>query len=625
MPRLGAIPIRRAQLVSLFGPGALNVGPDGTSVITAGLDHWYTPGGPEGPGVDVDEFKLHEWRLESELGVDHFRLPPDFRVPRGRAVPNASLSVPVLRFPQWHLCNYCRTLVKVPLTSRETTRCAFCVPKPRHRAPRVTQVRFIALCDGGHVADFPWREWAHSSAAPACDRRLRLLNQGAAGLSSTRIGCECGRSRSLGGVTEASDQSSFLTRTLDANGAPFFCPGTRPWLGSEDGESCDRPLRASLRGASNAYFAQLRTAIQLPRSRDSNVSADLIALLQRPPLSTAVGLLEQLGRDISPSDLRGLYGMLLVEYTDEQVSAALSERRQANADPPAASAGPDEAFRHAEFAVLQQSSVTSSSLRVAQPDRRSYQNLPAGIAAVNLIESLTETRAFTGFTRLNPAAMPSRDIMRRLLWRVPPPPGQDWLPAYEVRGEGFFVQLDEVRLREWERDDAVRRRVQALADRYSRLSGRSSLTSRAVTPRFVLLHTFAHILINQLTFESGYSTAALRERLYGSDDEPTRMAAVLIYTAAGDSEGTLGGLVQKGRPGNLESVVAEALGQAGWCSADPVCMEMGAKVGQGPDACNIAACHNCALLPETACEEFNRFLDRGVVVGADGVTGFFAH
>ena len=30
---------------------------------------------------------------------------------------------------------------------------------------------------------------------------------------------------------------------------------------------------------------------------------------------------------------------------------------------------------------------------------------------------------------------------------------------------------------------------------------------------------------------------------------------------------------------------------------------------------NLAACYSCCLLPETCCEEFNVFLDRGVAVG----------
>lgn len=48
--------------------------------------------------------------------------------------------------------------------------------------------------------------------------------------------------------------------------------------------------------------------------------------------------------------------------------------------------------------------------------------------------------------------------------------------------------------------------------------------------------------------------------------------------------------------------------------------------GQGPESLNLAACHNCTLLPETCCEVGNRLLDRGTVVGtlADKSIGFFA-
>lgn len=103
------------------------------------------------------------------------------------------------------------------------------------------------------------------------------------------------------------------------------------------------------------------------------------------------------------------------------------------------------------------------------------------------------------------------------------------------------------------------------------------------------------------------------------------MAGILLYTAAGDAEGTLGGLVRMGKAGRLEQLLFRAIDGARWCSADPVCMEMGQGVGQGPDSLNLAACHGCSLVPETACEEFNRLLDRGLVVGAlDGsVIGYF--
>lgn len=86
-----------------------------------------------------------------------------------------------------------------------------------------------------------------------------------------------------------------------------------------------------------------------------------------------------------------------------------------------------------------------------------------------------------------------------------------------------------------------------------------------------------------------------------------------MYTAAGDSEGTLGGLVRLGRRERLSTVLHRALSRASWCSADPVCSEnLG---GQGSRLANLAACHACTLLPETACETVNQGLDRAMVVG----------
>ena len=138
--------------------------------------------------------------------------------------------------------------------------------------------------------------------------------------------------------------------------------------------------------------------------------------------------------------------------------------------------------------------------------------------------------------------------------------------------------------------------------RYGRLQETRHLRDRPLGPRFVLLHTLAHLIINRLTFECGYSTAALRERLYASANPDGRMAGVLIYTAAGDSEGTMGGLVRMGKVDHFGPTLMRALEDAAWCAADPVCMEAGARGGQGPDSCNLAACYNSSLVPETACE-----------------------
>ena len=242
---------------------------------------------------------------------------------------------------------------------------------------------------------------------------------------------------------------------------------------------------------------------------------------------------------------------------------------------------------------------------------------------VTLVHKLRETRALTGFTRV--FAETNRDFASQQAMLRLNPPTDTWLPAYMVFGEGIFLTLNEQLLRQWEALPGVRERVSPLLVRYLALRQARHLRDRRINARYVLLHTLAHLLINRLTYECGYSSASLRERLYVSDNPNAPMAGVLIYTAAGDAEGTLGGLVRMGKPGRLELLLERALTGAQWCSADPVCMEMGKSGGQGPDSVNLGACHGCCLVPETACEEFNRLLDRGLVIGPfDNPTiGFF--
>src|SRR5260370_33934671 len=66
----------------------------------------------------------------------------------------------------------------------------------------------------------------------------------------------------------------------------------------------------------------------------------------------------------------------------------------------------------------------------------------------------------------------------------------------------------------------------------------------------MLLHSFAHALMQRLAIECGYTAASIFERRFSlppeAEDGP--MAGVLIYTAAADSEGTLGGLISLGEP-----------------------------------------------------------------------------
>lgn len=625
-------PVRRGQLIAPFGIGAMIVNRDGVSLIGAGLDHWYEPETVvETVTVQIDEFIIHEWRLERLLKVDHFRLPPDFRRPRfAQRVPNANLTVPFLRFPSWHwhLSPDCNRLYKYPLSERGRRgkiECPVCAKNKRRGF--LYQVPLIAICDHGHIQDFPWREWVHESMKPDCDKQLYLVPTGAGTLAGLQVRCDCGAKRSLSPImgVDLEKDTTDLTENLDKDGNRFLCSGLRPWLGIDDPGSqsyCGRPMKASLRSASNVYFAVVKNSVYLPRTSE-NAPAELIPLLERPPISGLINLLRSLNvetGDISAGIL-DRHPQLVQPFTVTQIDSAVRVILGIEPDNHASSTllveGEDQetAFRRLEFDVLK-TPRTEKELVISDSGKGKYSGyISKYFSRVMLVERLRETRVLTGFTRVFPETGQSKEELMSLLWRNCPKDTNKWLPAYEVYGEGIFLEFSENILQKWEKLNSVKARVASLSKHYERLQAVRKLRERHVTPRFVLVHTFAHLIMNRLIYECGYSSASLRERLYVSDHHVHPMAGVLIYTAAGDAEGTMGGLVRMGKPGNLESVVERSLEEATWCSADPVCMEVAKMGGQGPDSCNLAACHNCALVPETACEEFNRFLDRGVVVG----------
>jgi len=626
--------IRRGQLIAPFGPGAMVVTPDGVSLIAAGLDHWFKRDDGTTKGIDPTEFRHAEWRLERELGVDYFSLPPDFRKkPKeswAQRELNLELTVPFLRFPRWHVCRTCHRLVEFTMDSQEVARCPDCKPFGRaKKPPRMVQVRFVAMCDRGHIQDFPWREWVHETPSSACSEPMKLTSGGGSSLAAIKVTCKCGASRTLDRITDTVDpsgtenaedndvrtQSTFLTKHL-AHGQDYFCEGLRPWLGEEDnGEGCDRPLRGSLRGATNVHFSVLRSSIYLPRG--SGVDPELMEIVENPRVSALLSMFANTGESITPSLLRDWHGGELANYSDHELAAAISA---ATSDKPIGDSGqvdeddPETAFRRAEFGVLR-TERREEKLQTRPMDVEAYdRSVTKRIARVTLVETLQETRALTGFARVFPENDQGVEERKAALWKTQPKRRNRWLPAYIVHGEGIYIELEEERLQAWELLDDVKGRVETLNENYGSVQSRRHLKTRTISPRLVMVHTVAHLLMNQLTFECGYSTASLRERLYVSTNIKAPMAGLLIYTAAGDAEGTMGGLVRMGKPGNLEPIFLRALQKAQWCSTDPVCMELGAR-GQGPDSCNLAACHNCGLVPETSCEEFNRFLDRGLVVG----------
>jgi len=224
------------------------------------------------------------------------------------------------------------------------------------------------------------------------------------------------------------------------------------------------------------------------------------------------------------------------------------------------------------------------------------------------VESVAETRALVGFSRVRTSGADDFNCTERLS-SAP----HDWLPAYRVVGEGIFLTLARTKLRAWAQQAG--RRTNPLLARI----GSHVRNGLVASPELLALHSLAHILIRRLSFEAGYGASSIRERIYSAPMQTDQeMAGILLYTAAGDSDGTMGGLVRLAKPEAFERTLVNALEDARWCSADPICRE---SPGQGVDSLNLAACHACSLLPETSCEFSNRYLDRMTLLGTGGNEG----
>lgn len=631
--------MRRSQLVSPFGVGAMSVLVDGTSVITAGLDHWFPRNNAD---LALEDFRVNDWRLEARLKVQEFRLPPDYRKGSQDDHRNEKLSVPALRFPCYSFCMYCKRLKKVPLSYQDAVRCdePTCVGGRRF-GPKMSQVPFVAICGKGHIDDFPFREWVHRSKNTSCTGVLRLFSTGGGGLEGQVVRCGydaknqrnerkgCGASRSLQGITtggmkdESGEDSTFLTQQLTGRSDPYLCGGARPWLHEKDGP-CDQPVQGALRASGNVYFPYVESSIFLPQKVGA-VSALLRDLMKRADVEPTMAFLFTMrGKDTTVAEIRQATrgaGELFDQFPDDKLLAAFQDRFGIGSegdDGDDEESGDLDIWRHPEFKLLRET-PDDDELRASDPGV--HAAIAGHVDRVRSVSVLRETRVLRGFARGRDKDLKIAEG-KALLRRRPLPPDKDWLPAYVVKGEGIYFELNSERLKAWETRSEVQARADLIANQYGQVITDRGGSPRDISPRMVMLHTFAHLLINELVFTCGYSSASLRERLYVSRDGGRDMAGLLIYTAAGDSEGTMGGLVRMSRPDRLQPVFAAALSDAHWCSTDPVCME-GA---QGPDSCNLAACHGCALLPETSCEEFNRFLDRGLVIGTfdDPSLGFFS-
>ena len=549
--------LRRAQLVTSFGPGAMVDLPD-MSVVIGAIDHWSS------------KCRLVPDRnLELLLGVKKFKEPVS------AYADDKECTVPVRRFPDWHYCPECGVLDRYWVLAKEDKKtCSKC------GTPLIPS-RFVVACENGHLDDFPYRWWVHRGEDCGSKAPLKIsFSKETRGIEGILIECpECGANRTMAGCTNPDALSGRR------------CFGKRPWIGKkkEDPEPCNCDLHTVQRTASNAYYPITVSALTIPPTASSVVEQ------YWPQISALVA------QNLDAASFRMMLGVVLAseEVGDSLIDEIIYEIKLKGSDAGKAEITKQRIYQSEYHALVGEDydGLQFKTTHVAIPD--GYED---SIDDVVLVKRLREVLVLEGFRRISPEPTgPSRPMASLSEEKL------DWLPGIELLGEGIFIKLNVDAVNEWAK------RVGSRYDQMKSRLGSSNVRCDNYSPQYVLLHSLAHALIRQLSMECGYSASSISERIYSTyPGDEYKMCGILLFTSSSDSDGSLGGLVRQGRPENLQITLDEALANAEWCSSDPLC---GESKEQGYKSLNYAACHACSLLPETSCEMRNCLLDRVSLVG----------
>jgi hypothetical protein len=592
-----------------FGVGAMVDLPN-FSVIVSGLDEWKMDFASE----IAEERLLRSIRSDASLAMEKvttLRAPPWLEETKNPFEQWAWTGVPVLPFPRWMRCTACNLLTTIdggllelsqsPWRPDQTRYLHKSCSKVKGKPPTAVPARFVVACPEGHIDEFPWLEFAHNQTGGICPKgspRLvaKDIGQGTRStdmiLTCTACGCDAYMNSVFG-----EQAPSMLPQ----------CRGRHAHIRRFDPDGCPHQVRPLLLGASNAWFAATRSVLSIPSGADVLEQAldECWPKLNDPAtpveslniLKVVVNMVPELKR--------------LAPFDPEAVWNAIEARRAAVE---AQEGETDLLLPEWKVFVDPQGLGNTRDFRLGPP------GTPPGFGSVTVVpaERLREVVALCGFTRIDG---PDSGVASDVDGPVPYGPMSrnltDWLPAAEVRGEGIFVRLDEAAVESWVNKVAGGPQLEALRSAHQewrRRRGHADVSAGWPGERYVLLHSLAHVLTNTLALECGYSASSIRERIYTREvqgDVPA-MAGILLYTAAPDSEGTLGGLVALAEPDEFARILATALSASRLCSSDPLCA--GHQPDEADPVLHAAACHACLFLPETSCERGNRYLDRNTLV-----------
>lgn len=601
------LPIRLSHLLRHSSVGAVVRGPEYLMTVKDTREWTARDGSPGGQVIPYVD------RIRSARGIEQeLREPPIASELKNGQVDG--VCVPATRFPAWMRCPRCGLLHNKPWMNGPSGEKPRCQNKEKDKKgnrvcksnPELEQVPWVMVHRDGHMAEVPWHLLAHRNASGQEEKQcrpdwvkpyLRIVEQGASGYTVKCTRENCG----------ASNHISDFSRVRIPYGENTW---RQPWIKESIGDAIEL---AEILEVNDVRVHDPETSTDLVIPPESRIHRG--SVVDRLYTSTSKQI--EIDQAKTPLALKGVMKRIASDFrcTVDEVKQAMQEIE--NGYPLYGQNITQGILHEQEYEALTEviPDVSDDEDFVTRHYTRAWKSITQrqdlDLQSTKIVKTIDRLIAVTrlkeimilrGFKRLGGELVPP-DIAG----------GNDWLPALELYGEGIFFTINEEILQRWESEKALIDRARDISRRFDK-SGMRFTDEIYVTPRFLMLHTMAHLLIRRLETEAGYPAASLKERIYCTVGKKP-MAGILVYVAVPDIVGSLGGIVELADPLRFLNLISSVFDHAEWCSLDPVCSE---HEGQGPNLLNRAACHACALVPEPSCAYDNVLLDRVFIKG--GVT-----
>ncbi|EKY07116.1 hypothetical protein HMPREF9075_02186 [Capnocytophaga sp. oral taxon 332 str. F0381] len=536
-------------------------------------------------------------------------------------------------FPEWFYCHNCHRFDKLENWKKHWNnnvdkddkenfyppKCYHCYVRNRKGKKKffeLEQVRFILISSNGEVADIPWDKWAWYKIQNKLKGKEKIDEEEEITLANINL-----EGKELSFEYRTSDKLDDLKGIgikVKENGkeigyatlSGLFNLQVKSQDIFPDRKNTEAEFKVVIRSSNSVYYPNILHSIFIPFS---NVLP-----------KKYIGEIKKFSD--KGKDAREIVEFLNISHDteiDEKIVQKLIDNNFSLEEFEQSKSENEYRYDEYKFITEKDNEDIEGKLIFSKVNKDYYQDIL--IKSVYKMSKIKITSVQTSYTRQEPISIESYldDSEEETKKKVPiikkftswKGKNTKYLPAVESYGEGVFFEFNDDVLNEWiSNNPKIEERIEEIERNHRNLETNLN-KDLIITPKYVLIHTFSHLIIKELEYLCGYPSTSIQERIY--IDNELKMNGVLIYTVAG-TEGSYGGITSICDNEQIGKLIVSAMMRATDCATDPICYH---SDGQGVGKLNLSACFSCTLLPETSCEMFNSYLDRRILI--DKEYGYF--